>query len=98
MATQLVTFKIDDKALEEVDKTVKASSYQNRTEFIREALRKKIEEEKMKEAIEILSKMRGKAPKKISEKEYEKVRNETFDELYGSDDVFRRLKLANVRK
>lgn len=83
MATQLVTFKMERKALEEIDKAAKAEGYQSRTEFIREALRVKMNKTKMKEAIEILSKFRGKAPRKISEEEYEKVRNETFDELYG---------------
>ncbi len=97
MATQMVTFKIEEKALKEIDKVAK-SGYYSRTEFIKAALRDKVDNARRKEAIATLSKFRGKAPRKISEEEYEKARNEVFDELNGSDDVFRRLKLANVRK
>ena len=46
MATELVTFKMEHNFLEEVDKTVKTAGFQNRTEFIRNALREKIEASK----------------------------------------------------
>lgn len=84
MATELVTFKMDDAFLEEVDKTAKASGFQNRTEFIRAALREKIEETKLKEAMIQLSKMRGKAKRIVSDEERHKVREQLFEEIHKS--------------
>lgn len=98
MATQLVTFKMDSKDLEEIDKTAKAGGYYSRTEFIRAALRDKVDKEALKEAMMKIAHLKGAAKRKTTEEEYEKARNEVFDELNGSDDIFRRLKLANVRK
>ena len=63
MATELVTFKADEKFLEDVDTTVKIAGFNSRTEFIREALRDKIEEVKLKQAMFELGKLRGKASK-----------------------------------
>ena len=98
MATQLVTFKMEHTALEEVDIIAKASGYYSRTEFIRAALRDKVEEAKYRKALAEIAHLKGAAKRKTTEEEYEKARNEVFDELHGSNDIFRRLKLANVRK
>ena len=38
MATQMITVKLDDSFLEDVDEVLKTKGYQNRTEFIRNAL------------------------------------------------------------
>lgn len=81
MATELVTFKMDHNFLEEVDKTAKTSGFQNRTEFIRNALREKVEEIKLKEAMVQIAYLRGTAKKKTSEKEYEEIRKRAFEEL-----------------
>jgi Arc/MetJ-type ribon-helix-helix transcriptional regulator len=45
---ELVTFKMEKPFLAEVDEIARKSHYQNRTEFIRNALRDKICEEKLK--------------------------------------------------
>lgn len=60
MATELVTFKLDADFLAEVDKTSKKAGYANRTDFIRNSLREKVDEVKLKEAYKELSKMYGK--------------------------------------
>ena len=39
MVTEMITLKLDDQFLEEVDKAVKSAGYHNRTEFMRNALR-----------------------------------------------------------
>jgi len=81
MATELVTFKMDHEFLEDVDKTSKGAGFQNRTEFIRAALREKVEEVKLKKAMIELSKLRGKAPRKTTDAERTRIRELAFEEL-----------------
>ena len=81
MTTELVTFKMEHKFLEDVDQTAKAGGFQNRTEFIRTALREKVEDIKLKQAMLELGKARGKAPKQTTDKERAKVRNQVFEEF-----------------
>jgi len=81
MATELVTFKMEHDFLEDVDRTAKSAGFQNRTEFIRNALREKVEEVKLKQAMMTLSKLRGKAPRKTTDKERAKIREKVFQEF-----------------
>jgi len=81
MATEMITVKMDNVFLGEVDKVVKNEGYQNRTEFIRNALREKVEEIKLKKAMMELAHLKGSAKKKTTEKDYEKIRAKAFDEI-----------------
>jgi len=81
MVTEMITVKMDDAFLGEVDRTVKNEGYQNRTEFIRNALREKIDEIKIKRAMIELAHLKGSAKKKINEEDYEKIRAKAFDEI-----------------
>jgi metal-responsive CopG/Arc/MetJ family transcriptional regulator len=95
MATELITFKMDDKLLKEVDRTVKESGFHNRTEFIRNALREKVDEAKMKEAMKKFSYIKGSIKKNITEEQYERAREKAFHDLNKSsgEEVFRRIGL-----
>ena len=81
MVTEMITVKLDDSFLEEIDEVVKAKGYQNRTEFIRNALREKVDKAKMEEAIFELAHLKGSAKRRTSAKEYEAVRKRAFEEL-----------------
>ena len=81
MATELITFKLEPKFLKEVDTLVEKSSYSSRTDLIRDALREKIEETKLKQAMIELSKMRGKAKRKVTDAEIHKAREAAFEKL-----------------
>lgn len=81
MKTELVTFKMEHNFLEDVDKTAKSAGFQNRTEFIRNALREKVEEVKMKQVMVELSKYRGKAPRKTTDNERAKIREQISNEM-----------------
>ena len=81
MTTELVTFKMEHDFLEDVDKTAKSAGFQNRTEFIRAALRDKIEDAKLKKAMILLSKMKGKALRKTTNEELHRARQSVFDAL-----------------
>lgn len=81
MATEMITVKLDDSFLGDIDSLVKKHGYQSRTEFIRNALRDKVEEVKMKEAMMSIAHLKGAAKKKISSKRYEEIREKAFKEF-----------------
>jgi len=81
MVTEMITVKMEDKFLREIDSVVKKEGYQNRTEFIRNALREKIEEVKLKEAMIKIAHLKGASKKRTTEKGYEDVRKRAFEEL-----------------
>lgn len=81
MTTDMITVKLEDTFLKNIDETVKKEGYQNRTEFIRAALREKIEGVKLKEAMMSIAHLKGAAKKKTSEKEYEDIRKKAFEEI-----------------
>lgn len=81
MTTELVTFKMEEDFLGIVDETAKRAGFQNRTEFIRCALREKIEDVNLKTAMIELGKLRGKATKRTSDQERTKIREQIFKEF-----------------
>ncbi|HLD72917.1 MAG TPA: ribbon-helix-helix domain-containing protein [Candidatus Nanoarchaeia archaeon] len=81
MVTEMITIKMDEVFLGEVNNIVKEGSYQNRTEFIRTALREKIEEIKLRKAMLELVHLKGSIKKKTTEKDYEKIRVKSFEEI-----------------
>ena len=84
MVTEMITLKLDNQFLEEVDKAVKSAGYHNRTELIRTALREKLDEIKLNKAMLELAHLKGKSKKKISPELYEAARNKAFEELEKS--------------
>ena len=81
MVTDMITVKLEDIFLNDIDSIVKNEGYQNRTEFIRNALREKIEEIKLKKAMMELAHFKGSAKKKTTEENYEKIRAKAFEEI-----------------
>lgn len=81
MATEMITVKLEGGFLEDIDKIVKKEGYQNRTEFIRNALREKVEEARLKETMIKLARFKGAAKKKTTDEELEMVREKVFEEF-----------------
>lgn len=81
MVTEMITVKMDENFLKEIDEVVKTQGYQNRTEFIRNALREKVEESKLKSAMMDFAKFKGSSNKKTTDLEYESVREKAFETL-----------------
>ena len=81
MTTAMISLKLEDTFLKSIDEVVKIHSYHNRTEFIRNALREKIEEIKLNEAMIKLSFLKGKAKTKVSKKQYEQIRANSLELL-----------------
>jgi len=82
MVTEMISLKLENKFLDEIDIIVKKEGYQNRTEFIRNALREKVEEVKLKQAMMEIAHLKGASKRKTTEKEYEKARAKAFEEVY----------------
>ncbi|HLC85618.1 MAG TPA: ribbon-helix-helix domain-containing protein [Candidatus Nanoarchaeia archaeon] len=81
MVTEMITLKLDDGFLKDVDDVVKKEGYQNRTEFIRNALREQVDKARLKEALIELAPLKGKSKKSVSDLDYEKARARAFEEL-----------------
>lgn len=81
MATEMITVKLEDTFLKEIDGIVEVQGYQNRTEFIRNALREKVEEAKLKEAMMQLAHLKGASKKRTTNEQLEKIRLRVFEEF-----------------
>lgn len=81
MATEMITVKLEGSFLEDIDEVVKTKGYQNRTEFIRNALREKVDKVKMEEAILGISHLKGRVKKRTTSEKYKIIRQRAFEEL-----------------
>lgn len=81
MVTEMITMKLDNKFLQEINSVVEKEGYQNRTEFIRDALREKISEVKLRKAMMEIGHLKGASKKKTSDKDLEKIREIVFEEF-----------------
>ncbi len=81
MTTDMITVKLEEVFLKDMDIIVKNEGYQSRTEFIRNALREKIEEIKLKKAMMELAHLKGSSKKKTTEEDYERMRTKAFEEI-----------------
>ena len=67
---EIVSFKLQEDILEKVDNLLKPLNFNNRTEFIRDAIRDKLSEIEKQEAIRKLAELKGslKGKARMSEK------------------------------
>lgn len=83
---KMVNLRLGEKLLREIDSIVKRSTYESRTEFIRQALHKEVSEQKKKELIESFRKKRGIGTrmgiKMPTDEEFEKIREDVWNEMY----------------
>ena len=71
---EAISLKLDENLLQNMDQSINKYNFSTRTEFIRSAIRDKLDNLKKDELIEQFLKFKGKANKKISDSEYEKIR------------------------
>ncbi len=81
MATELISLKLEKNFLRKIDSIVKKRNYQSRTEFIRAALREKIEKDNLKDTLLKLASLKGSSKKDISDEQIELVRQKVFEEI-----------------
>lgn len=82
MPATLITLKLNENFLKELDTLVKKHKYHNRTEFIRAALREKMEQARLQQLKKEIWKLKGASKRRITDEEYEQGRKEAFEELY----------------
>jgi metal-responsive CopG/Arc/MetJ family transcriptional regulator len=78
---EAISLKLDKNMLQNIDHTLKENNYSTRTEFIRDAIRIKLEDLKREKLIEEFMKFRGKAKKKTTYEENRKTRDDVFLEM-----------------
>ncbi|MBW2968662.1 ribbon-helix-helix domain-containing protein [Candidatus Woesearchaeota archaeon] len=83
---ELVHLRLEKKLKKEINTIVKTGFFSNMTEFIRDAIRKSIEDYEKKRAIKGLEKLRGKG-RLLTKAEQKKARAEL--KKMSSSDLFR---------
>jgi metal-responsive CopG/Arc/MetJ family transcriptional regulator len=78
---EIISVKFQEDVMKKVDRSIAEHNFNSRTEFIREAVRDKLDELKKEDLIKELMKFRGKAPKKTTDEERARVREEVSKEL-----------------
>lgn len=78
---ETVSVKFQEDVLKKMDKAQEQHNFNSRTEFIREAIRDKLEELNKKDLIKEFLKLRGKAKVKTSFEEERKIKKEVSKEL-----------------
>lgn len=73
---EAICVKLDKGIMKTIDDVAKEFHYTTRTDFIREAIRSKIEELQRKRAIKNLEKYFGASKIKTTDKEHERIREE----------------------
>ena len=82
MTTDMITLKLDSAFLKQIDAVVKEKNYQNRTEFIRNALREKVEETRLKQAMMEIAHIKGswRKGKQTTDEEIHRIREQVWNE------------------
>ncbi len=78
---ETVCIKVEEDFLRDIEKTMKRHRYATKTEFIREAVRKRMKELEKEEILESIKKAYGSSKKKTTPGEYERAREEAFEEI-----------------
>jgi len=83
---EAITLKLDENMLDNIDNSLKSNNYSTRTEFIRDAIRDKLEGLKKEEIIAEFLKLRGKASKRTSLADNRRAKEEAGRELMAELD------------
>lgn len=78
---ETISFKLQEDIVKTMDKLIKPLHFNNRTEFIREAIREMIWKVEAEVTIKKLEKLKGAAKVHITEEQFEKGREEAGKRL-----------------
>lgn len=78
---ETISFKLQEDILKKIDKFLELFNFSTRTEFIREAIREKLEKLDTKIFMAKLAKYKGAANISISDKELENIREAVFNSI-----------------
>ena len=77
---ETVTFKLQEDVVKKIDTILKPLHFSNRTEFIRESIREKLNSIEKDIVLRHLVSFKGAAKKKVSDKELQKIRDKVASE------------------
>ena len=77
---ETVTFKLQEDVIKKIDAVLKPLHFSNRTEFIRDSIREKLNSIEKDVVLQHLVAFKGAAKKKISDKDLHKIRNKVSSE------------------
>ncbi|MBI4919076.1 hypothetical protein HY837_04040 [archaeon] len=75
---EIVSFKLQEVIIKQIDRVLKQFHFNNRTEFIREAIRSKLIELETDPVLKALRKFQGAAKVKVSDERLEEIREQVF--------------------
>ena len=78
---EAICIKMEDGLLEKMNKSIQENGYATKTEFIREAIREKLEDDERERLIKEFLKFKGKAKKKTTYEENKKTREKVLLEM-----------------
>ena len=78
---ETITFKLQGNLVKKIDELLPPLHYNNRTEFIREAVREKLNKIETEKFMRKLAKFKGAATRKVSDEEFEAGRKKAFEKL-----------------
>ena len=77
---ETVTFKLQEDVIKKIDTVLKPLHFSNRTEFIRESIREKLNSIEKDFVLQHLVAFKGATKKKISDKELHNIRDKVANE------------------
>ena len=77
---QTITFKLNDDILRKVDQSLAFFNFSTRTEFIRDAIRDKIEQLEAEAFMRKLAHYKGSAKTKHADKEFRRIRDKVSEQ------------------
>lgn len=78
---ETVCIKMEENLLKDIDGSLKNHNFSTRTEFIRAAIRDKLEQFSREDIINEFMKFKGKAKTKVSDERLKEIRKEVSKEL-----------------
>ncbi len=78
---ETISIKLEETFAKNVEKLMKKHNYTTKTEFIREAIRDKVDDLEKEEAIARLRKVYGASRQKTTDKQLHQARKKAFEEL-----------------
>ena len=78
---EIVSLKMEDGILQEIDQQLIKHRYTTRTEFIRDAIREKLSELEQQEVLKNLAKLRGSSHRRTSDEQLHKAGEKAFEML-----------------
>ncbi|MFT4310733.1 MAG: ribbon-helix-helix domain-containing protein [Candidatus Woesearchaeota archaeon] len=81
---EAISLKIDTQMLKTIDVSLQKYNFSTRTEFIRDAIRKRLEELQQEQLVKEFLSYKGKANKVINDHELQTIRKKIFNNLQAT--------------